>query len=194
MSYQITEEDIKRTKILASKMFKKWEPGLVSFDDILGDGLEGLIRAAQKYDESKVNPDRDDESYTRTDRKFWAYATPSVKGFMLNGFRKRFGERMEKLAMVKAESLSINEADDPDSKPLELSVEETWNSGMPLLEKIRSIDLTLFERQTLIMLAGGYSQVDIARQLGVNKRKVYHVTDIIRRKFSMEEFAEMIER
>lgn len=181
MPYQITDNDIERTKALARIMYKKWEPGLVNYDDILGDGLEGLTRAAIKFDESRG-------------KHFWAYATPFVKGYILNGFRSRFGEKSQKIELARAESLSITENEEDEGyKPwMQIPVEENWDSGRILLDKIEETDLRPHQKRIMRLLAAGYTQADISRIIGVGDGNISANIASIRKQYSMEELVELI--
>jgi RNA polymerase sigma factor (sigma-70 family) len=180
MPHVITEYDIERTKALARIMVRKWEPGLINFDDVLGDGLEGLTRAAQKYDET-------------LGKHFWAYATPVVRGYMLNGFRSRFGDKRQKLELARAESLSIPEDDEDDYKPwMQIPVEENWETGRILVDKIEKSNLGPLQKRIMRLLAGGYTQADIARLLNASDGNISRSIQAIRERFSQEELREII--
>lgn len=181
-SYQITEDDVERTKALAHIMTSKWQPGLVEFNDVLGDGLEGLTRAAQLFDESKGT-------------KFWAYATPSVRGYMLNGFRRRFGEKQQKLALARAESLSItiDEEEEHGWDHYEVEdVDNTQSSRKSLWEKINAMDLGPMQKKILWLMSEGYSQADIARLTGKSDGNICNSVQGIRARFSKKELHELI--
>ena len=179
--YQITEDDVERTKALAHIMVSKWEPGLVEFNDVLGDGLEGLTRAAQLFDASKG-------------KHFWAYATPGVRGYMLNGFRRRFGEKRQKLVLARAESLSITEDDDPNYKPVEVEAEDnTQISGVGTLwDKINEMDLGPAQKRIMWLMSQGYTQADIARMTGNSDGNICSSVKGIRQRFSKKELAELL--
>jgi len=180
MPHTITKNDIDRTKALAHIMTKKWEPGLVHFEDVLGDGLEGLVRTAQRYDDTKG-------------KHFWAYASVSVRGYMLNGFRRRFGEKGQKLAMERSASLSIGPDESPDRLPLELSVEDnTEDSGIGLIDKINQLGLDPLQSKVMILLAAGYTQSDISRATGVPTNTVSRSVQGIRQRFSKQQLAAII--
>ena len=180
-SYQITEDDIERTKALAHIMVSKWDPGLVDFNDVMGDGLEGLVRAAQLFDASKG-------------KHFWAYATPGVRGYMLNGFRRRFGEKRQKLVLARAESLSITESDDPNHKPVEVEVEDnTQITGVGMLwDKINKMNLGPSQKRIMWLMAEGYTQADIARMTGRSDGNISNSVQGIRAQFSKKELAEVL--
>lgn len=178
--YQITDNDIERTRALAYIMVRKWEPGLVTFDDVLGDGLEGLVHAAQLFDET-------------LGKHFWAYATPTVRGYMLNGFRRRFGEKKQKMALARAESLSITEDDDPNFKPLEVEVEDnTQTSGAGLWDKINKLNLSPLQKHVMWLMSEGYAQADIARLMGKSDGSIANSVLAIRLRFSKEELVDLI--
>lgn len=183
-TYQITKDDVERTKALAHIMTSKWQPGLVEFNDVMGDGLEGLCRAAQLFDESKGT-------------SFWAYATPSVRGYMLNGFRKRFGEKRQKLALARADSLSITEDDGEKYGISHIShevedVDNTQSSYRTLWEKINNMDLGPMQKKILWLMSEGYSQADIARLMGKSDGNICNSVQGIRARFSKEELYELI--
>lgn len=178
VSYQVTTDDIKRTKRIAGKMARKWEPGLVNYDDILGDGLEGLAKAARHFDETK-------------DKEFWMYATVCVRRAIADGLCRRFGRDNQKLALAKAAPLVLTDDYGSEWSPHEIPVEDT-GTGRDLLEKIRQMGLGPQRTCIMIMLAAGYKQHDIIQETEMSKASVnYHVLEI-RRRFSVEQFAEII--
>jgi RNA polymerase sigma factor (sigma-70 family) len=179
MSYEITQYDVDRTKILARKAVRKWEPGLVNYDDVLGDALEGLVKASHKYDES-------------FGKHFWAYATATVNGYILNGFRRRFGEKREKLELARAQPLVIsNDEDGSEFSPHDVAVEDTA-TGQDLLDKIRQLGLGATQTRILIMFAAGYKQRDIALKLGLSDGNICTTVQRIRKNLSKEQFVELM--
>lgn len=180
MPHQITEDDIERTRALAKIATGKWKPGLICLDDVLGDGLVGLVRASQRFDES-------------LGKHFWAYATPYVRGYILDGFRRRFGEKRQKLAIARADSLSITKDEDPDHEPIEIiSEDKTDSSGIGLVNAINNLDLTPDQKRIMRLLAAGYTQTDIARIKNVHPNSVSNNVRLIRSRITKDELVRAI--
>lgn len=121
-------------------------------EELISDGMEGLLSAIQNYDNSKG--------------EFAAYASVCIKNRMRNTLRKSIRRNSELLDAGLDELTDIR---DPAPTPEELVIEQ--ESSRSMLENLRGM-LTDIELHCIEGVAMGLSYEELADQLGVDKKSV----------------------
>ncbi len=122
------------------------------YEDLVSDGMEGLLSAIQSYDADKG--------------EFAAFASVCVKNRMRNTVKKSIRRNSE---LLDAGLDELSEIPDPSPTPEELVIERETSRSM--LENLRYV-LTEIELHCIEGVALGLSYDEIAEQLGVDKKSV----------------------
>lgn len=121
-------------------------------EELVSDGMEGLLNAIQSYDLSKG--------------EFAAFAAVCIKNRMRNTVKKSIRRNSE---FLDAGPDELAEIPDPAPTPEELVIEQ--ESSRSMLENLRGM-LTEVELRCIECVALGLSYDDIAEQLGIDKKSV----------------------
>ena len=122
------------------------------YDELVSDGMAGLLDAVRKYDPSKG--------------EFSAFAAVCVKNSMRNTVR-RASRHSAGLADKSEEELETI----PDPAPTPEEIVIAGEDSSELAENIRN-ELTDLERRCLDGAALGFSYDEIAKRIGVDKKSV----------------------
>lgn len=126
--------------------------GSADYEELVSDGMQGLLSAIRNYDESKG--------------EFAAFAAVCVRNRMRSTVKRSLRRNAELSDSSPEEMAAIA---DPKPTPEEVVIEK--ENKRSLLETIRS-ELSELELRCLEGAALGFSYDDIARRIGTDKKSV----------------------
>lgn len=187
MEYKVdVESNLGLVHLMANSMRSLIFNGAVDYDDLVNDGVLGLIHAVKHFDP--------DQGF-----KFSSYAGQCIRGSMLQGSRILFKEHW-KARKAGISSVTVSATDKEGQVAIGMTdhgagaswmFENTWRSEV--FGRIRKF-LTPHQRQIMDLLIGqGLKQADVARKLRVSSSTVslcYQDTiKRARRHFALQEAA-----
>lgn len=162
MSDKATDDPINFVRMIVTKI-TRGRVSIQEFEDMVGDGLIGLVDARNKYDPSKANGG-----------KFSTYAEWRIRGAIIDSTRQRLGRKGQKNIVdlyepqSKEDTRTIEDAAAEYSDPLEqLIVSQTLST------------LSEREQQVINLLLQGYSREEIGDHLLVTEAHISQINSDI---------------
>lgn len=170
MKDKAKDEPIEFVKMIVTQM-TKGKASIQEFEDLVGEGLLGLVDAQKRFDPSKANG-----------AKFSTYAEWRVRGQVLDSIRQRRGRTGQK------DIVELYEPHDEESRSLE-EITEAGEYTDPderliVLETIKALPER--EQVVLDLALKGYSLEEIGDSISVTPSRVSQLHSLIEEKINME--------
>jgi len=187
MQYKIdVESNMGLVHLIANSMRKLTWSGSVDYEDVVNDGVIGLIHAVNHFDPEK--------GY-----KFSSYAGMCIRGAMLQGNRvalkehwnsKRNGINSTTTSMFGDDVSWIVAGIDDRGRGAYWVIENIWRSEV--MEEVEKV-LTPRQRQVLLMLFRKVRQTTISERLGISRALVSldyrNIINKAKKRFAIKEAA-----
>ena len=150
--HEITNEDIKEVEVIANRILKSVGASQADYDDLVSDGMIGLMKAAESYKKPKVTV------------SFNAWAQIIIRREITNGLRKRWGRDFQK----RYKTAPLDDKVEDHKEDVEKLVELRDELSNRIFKSSDEIKLTKRELQFLIAGSRGLSASSTAMIIGTS--------------------------
>ncbi|MDD6728040.1 MAG: sigma-70 family RNA polymerase sigma factor [Eubacteriales bacterium] len=169
---KVTETLIKQYTSLVEAVASKYTSSPMEYDDLVQEGMIGLLAAIKSYDESRG-------------AGFKTYASVCIDNSIQTALRKFYRQKdipMQNFVEYQEEEISQHR--------VSISAEDAYIAGesVSLLSKVLRENLSDFENEVLRLHIVGCSYNEIAKRLSKTPKAIDNAIQRIRRKLSSKSF------